>query len=107
MRLKKKGLPKEQIKAYLIDEIRSELFKLLPKKEIEIVTAAEKREKEELRTSKECPVRMRGCRLWGDEEPQIDRIVQLEESYKMACKEAFKNVFCNRCGCNPCICRDY
>lgn len=107
-RLYDRKLTKEQIQSGLPEEIRAQLFKLLPKHEGEIVTDAEKEEREIFeKKTKDYPFRMRGFDIWGDtEQKKVDALAELESGYNDTVKRGFSEAFCPRCKSNPCVCRE-
>jgi len=102
-RLKAKGLSKERIKAYIVDEIRTELFKLLPKVVQKITTDEEKTDKDT--RCVEYPIELRGFDIWGNNEPEVDPFKQLEDNYNIAVERRFAEVFCPSCHCERSVCR--
>lgn len=105
-RLKNRGVKKEAIKGFINDEIRSELFKLLPKVETETVTDSQIKEREESQQPIQKDfVHMHGVRLWGDEPTTDDNIESLKNSYNDSVKNAFKENFCPICHCEKSVCR--
>lgn len=104
-RLKKKGLTKDQIRNGIKEQIRGELFKLIPQVDLEAVTDRQRREYEVQREQDRKEVRMRGFRIWDNEETEGDKIQELEESYQKAIDSAFAETFCPFCHCEKAYCR--
>lgn len=105
-RLRKRGVKTNQIKSFMVDEIRSELFKLLPKKEIKITTDAEIQErKESQQPIRKKYVKMHGVRLWSDEPSTDDKIEDLNKLYNEAVENSFNENFCALCHCEKSVCR--
>jgi hypothetical protein len=106
-RLHDRKIPKHQIKNFIKAEIESELFSLLPKFEPKTVTDVEKQENGELeKPSKQFPIKLRGFKMWGNNEKEVqDELGELEKNYNLTVEKAFAEVFCSRCKSNPCICR--
>ena len=104
-RLYDRKLSKERIQSFLVDEIRSELFKMLPKPETEIITDAEKEEREEFEKVKEYPVRMRGFDIWGDSEDRKDKALKdLEDTFNTHVNEYMRTNICPICKSSVCRC---
>lgn len=105
-RLRDLCVPKNKIKAHMVDEIRRELFKLLEFKS-KIETDAERKEKEDFGKAENYQVHMRGFDIWGDtEQNKVDALAELERGYNDIVKRGFAKAFCPRCQSNPCVCHE-
>ncbi|MCW4015475.1 MAG: hypothetical protein NWF06_03815 [Candidatus Bathyarchaeota archaeon] len=104
-RLYDQKLTKEQIQSGLVESVRSELFKMLPKPETKIVTDAEKEEREEFEKIKDYPVRMRGFDIWGDSEDRKDKALKdLEGTFNTHVNEYMRMNICPICKSSVCRC---
>ena len=104
-RLYDRKISKERMQTFIKDEIRSELFKLLPKHEEKIITDAEIQERDS--ESEIFPVKMHGVRLWEDGEPEKDGVQKIVDIFNDHVGKAMNESICPNCHSSPCMCRDY
>lgn len=103
VRLQRRGLSKERIQSFLVDEIRSELFKLLPKPETEIITDAQIEERE--LEAPEYKIKMHGVDVWQHHVTNSDPLKELEDTFNEHVS-GYMSQICPRCRSFPCVCRN-
>lgn len=98
-------ISKEKIQTFIKDEIRSELFKLIPKVDAEMVTDIQKNELDE-EPIKDY-IKMKGFDRWQSHpESKIDRIQEITDLFNANTNKYQNETHCKRCFSSPCTCRE-